>query len=95
MPPYVNKHRAKTQYRQKDRGERQPNNSVMNRRIDRKKLQMRIGMPYRKSRQQSQMRENNVNLSTKGSGIVELSPIYLGDMMGHMLSPTLRETINL
>ena len=56
---------------------------------------MRIGMPYRKSRQQSQMRENNVNLSTKGSGIVELSPIYLGDMMGHMLSPTLRETINI
>ena len=43
VPPYVNKHRTKTQYRQKNKGEwPQQNNSVMSRRIDRKKFQMSV-----------------------------------------------------
>jgi hypothetical protein len=38
------------------------------------------------------MRDTNVNLSTKGSCVVELSPIYLGDASRPVLSPTLQPT---
>lgn len=49
-------------------------------------------MTSRKSRQASQMRDTNVNLSTRGSCVVELSPIYLGDASRPALSPALQPT---